>query len=183
MGWGKSITIEVSRGESTVDFEAIGRPSMLKIHGKSTKHLEGTLVVSGTSVTGSCAFDLESLDTGLSMRDDHMKHTYLETQKYPQASLKFTQLTLSADLSGIDLPFEGELTFHGVTKPVKGKAAFTPQANLIQIKAHFEIALDDFSIRQPTFSGITMAKIVKVDVSVKAPIQADLAAKPSADNR
>src|SRR5580700_8775905 len=78
-------TADFSQGKSHVEFEAIGRPSMLKIQGDSDQALQGSLQLEAGKITGQCSFTLESLTTGIAMRDDHMKHRYLETQKYPLA--------------------------------------------------------------------------------------------------
>jgi polyisoprenoid-binding protein YceI len=162
----KQANVDLSRGESSVTFVAIGRPSMLKIHGKSDKPLHGTLTIAGQKLSGKCSFDLESLTTGLSLRDDHMKHKYLETEKYPQASLSFTKAALSSDKA----PFEGSLTLHGVSKPIRGNASFSNQAGKMRIAAEFELDIAEYGISQPSFSGITMAKKVNVQVNVNAPI-------------
>lgn len=162
--------IDCARGDSNVSFEAIGRPSMLTIRGKSDKPLHGALSVDGRKVSGTCSFDMETLTTGMSLRDDHMKHKYLESQKYPQASLTITKLNLSGALSGDKLPFEGELELHGEKKSVQGTATFTPQGGSEEVALHWELQLGDYGISQPKFSGITIGKTVTVDVALTAPV-------------
>lgn len=163
-------TINCAGGESLVSFEAIGRPSMLTIRGKSDKPLHGALKIDGQKVSGSCSFDIETLSTGMAMRDDHMKHKYLESQKFPNANLTITKLALPAPLSGDKIPFEGELELHGEKQNIQGTASFTPQSDKEAVMLHYELQLGDYGISQPKFSGITIGKIITVDVSLTAPV-------------
>lgn len=56
-----------------------------------------------------------SIDTNWAERDKHLRSDeFLDVEKYPQATFKSTKYT--GDASGGTL--EGELTLHGVTKPI-----------------------------------------------------------------
>jgi polyisoprenoid-binding protein YceI len=164
----KAGDLAVTQGH--VDFEAVGRPSMLKITGQSDAGMQGTLQMVGGAITGKCAFTLETLSTGIGMRDDHMKHRYLETQKFPEATVAFTQFAVGAS-GGKAIPFQGELTLHGEKKPISGSADVDTAGGKLAIDARFEITLSDFGISQPSFSGITIAKIVKIHAVAIAPMK------------
>jgi polyisoprenoid-binding protein YceI len=170
-GSGYAATADLSAGQSHVEFEAIGRPSMLKIRGHGDHALKGNLQLSGGKLSGRCSFSLESLTTGIAMRDDHMKHRYLETAKYPTATLTFSRFAVSP-AGGENLPFEGELTLHGGKKKVSGTASVGTDGGQLRIDASFEMALGDYGIAQPSFSGITVAKTVKLHVVLSAPLKA-----------
>ena len=59
--------------------------------------------------------DTTSVDTKHAERDKHLRgEDFLDVEKYPKASFKSTKYT--GDASGGTL--EGELTLHGVTKPI-----------------------------------------------------------------
>lgn len=58
--------------------------------------------------------DVASVDTNYGERDKHLRDKYLDTSAYPQASFKSTKFTENGDKGTLD----GELTLHGVTKPV-----------------------------------------------------------------
>src|SRR4051812_34300287 len=90
---GNQWMVDLGAGSGTVEFNATGRPSALVINGKGAAP-KGKVAVNGTSVTGSANFDLTSLDTGINLRNDHMKNKYLEVSKYPQATLTIQKLTL-----------------------------------------------------------------------------------------
>lgn len=163
-------TYILSRGKSSVCFEAIGRPSFLKIRGTSDKTLEGQITSDGKKLSGQCSFDLESLTTGIDARDDHMKHKYLETRKFPKATLSFTKFEITNTHKCANVPFEGVLSLHGVDHGVKGEASVTFTEQALEIDAQLELKTDDFKIEQPSFAGITMASLVKVQVTLSAPL-------------
>lgn len=165
-----SSILDLSKGQSSVVFTAVGKPSMLKISGKSDKPIEGQLKFDGKSLSGIASFDLNSLSTGISLRDSHMKEKYLETTKYPKSTLTFSQVAVPPSLGVQDAPFKGTLLLHGIRKVVTGSLTITPGRESAEIKAKFAIQLDDFKISQASFSGITMAKEVNLQVSVSAPM-------------
>jgi polyisoprenoid-binding protein YceI len=66
-----------------------------------------------SSVTAT--IDLASIDTGLEMRDDHLRSAdYLDVEKYPTMSYRST----AARPTGEGWVIDGGLTLHGVTRPV-----------------------------------------------------------------
>jgi polyisoprenoid-binding protein YceI len=101
-----------------------------------------------------------------------MNKKYLETDRFPKATLKLTRLGLTAPLDdGADLkdvPFEGQLTLHGIEKPVKGTAKLRRAGDQLGLEATFELNTEDFGIATPKFAGITVANDVTVVVTSDA---------------
>lgn len=86
--------------------------------GKFTK-TSGTVVVDREAKTGSVdvTIDLASVSTGATDLDDHLKKAdFLEVDKNPTATYKGKLVKFK---DGAPTEVEGELTLHGVTKPVK----------------------------------------------------------------
>jgi hypothetical protein len=167
--------IDMDHGSGTVDFEAIGRPGALRIHGKGIAP-HGNLKISGSELTGNFLFDLSSLDTGMNLRNEHMKKKYLEVDKFPEAKLTITKLDLPKDFNidhcEIDkAKFEGNLLLHGVEKPIKGDSKISCKTNQVNFSAGFDIVVEDYGIAIPSFAGVTMAKDVKVSIAATAPVQ------------
>lgn len=161
-------------GAGSVEFTAIGRPSMLKIVGKGPGP-KGALSTTDTSATGTFVMNLSDLSTGISMRDRHMKEKYLETERYPTAEFKLTSLKLPKPLDGKDasysgVPFEGTFKLHGVEKPVTGTADVAVSGSQIKGTANFTVKVTDYKIAIPKFAGITMAEDVKVTVQGAGPL-------------
>jgi polyisoprenoid-binding protein YceI len=163
--------------EGVVEFHAVGRPSLLKIHGKSTS-VTGQFKIDGmNATTGNATFQLDTLDTGISMRDKHMKEKYLEVGKFPEAKLEVTSLTLPKEFlgdhySGDALPFKGKLTLHGVEKQVEGTTSVVRDGTSIQAKTDFKVNITDFGIEKPSFAGITVKEDVDVHVELKSSLKA-----------
>ncbi len=60
--------------------------------------------------------DISSISTGISMRDDHLKKPdFFDAEKYPKFSFKSNSFKKG---SGSNYVVTGDLTLHGVTKPV-----------------------------------------------------------------
>ena len=118
---------------------------------------------------GSLAVDLRTLDTGIGLRNEHLRETYLEVTKGPG----FDTATLSQiDLQGVspDAPegkgsFTGALTLHGVTKSVSGSLDVRQSGAALRVKAAFPVILTDYSIRQPRYLGVGVKDTVTVEVT------------------
>jgi polyisoprenoid-binding protein YceI len=160
---GKKFTAQPAAGE--VSFTAVGRPSLLKIVGKA-KGPEGAVLVDGGKLSGEFKFDLRGLETGISMRDTHMKDKYLEVGKYPEAVLKLKDVPYAEGATTV--PFTGSLLLHGVEKPISGTAKVEPDAAGAKVASDFEIKTTDFGIEIPKYMGITVTESVKVSVNLHA---------------
>ena len=167
-GWADDVTLDKSKGHT--DFHAVGRPGIIKIHGKG-EGPTGKILVKQSQVTGVIHFNLDSLDTENKTRNEHMKTKYLETGKFPEALLDIKEMALPKDFfaqktaTTKDVSFKGELTLHGVTKPVTGTMTINHQDNAFDGQGHFETKITYFGIPVPDFAGITVADDVTIDVA------------------
>lgn len=158
--------------EGSIEFQAKGHPSALHIVGKGSA-AKGEFTVRKNSVSGSATFDLSSLDTGIALRDQHMKEKYLQVDKYPTAKLTITNMNLpngsgSGKISADNVSFQGTLQLHGVDKPVSGIAKIDGDSQQLKIAANFGIKMSDYGIEVPSFAGITIDDAVDVSVAGKA---------------
>ncbi|KYG70703.1 YceI family protein [Bdellovibrio bacteriovorus] len=153
--------------QGSVQFEAIGKPSMMKIKGQA-QGPSGILTLADSKVQGEMNFALETLDTGIDLRNEHMKEKYLEVKKYPQAKLIIKDLSLPSSWNPQnaklqDHPFKGLLHLHGVEKEVEGTLSISEK---LKTEARFEIKISDFKIDIPSYLGIKVADVVKVQVLI-----------------
>ena len=169
-----------SSGE--VNFDAIGNPKKLLIHGKSTE-LQGHFQIDKNMLSGVAVFDLSSLETGMALRDRHMKEKYLEVEKFKTATLILNPLDLGGstfkDLQ--DVKFSGKLNLHGVQNPVEGVAKIkmhVDSGNLsltnmssMSVDADFSVNTNDYKISTPSFAGLTVAEEVKIKVKFEAKLE------------
>lgn len=160
-------TLKAEKTKGQVVFEAIGKPSFLKIKGQG-EGPEGEITIKDT-VTGTFKFKMATLDTGISLRNEHMKNKYLEVEKFPSAELKIEEVTKfnPAAPEAKGLPFKGTLTIHGVAKPISGTVDVEKKAAGYKVAANFETKLTDYAIAIPSYAGITVADSVKVSVQTE----------------
>ena len=98
-------------------FEADHFGGMSVWRGKFNK-TSGTVMLDREGKTGTVdvSIDLASVDTGLDKLNDHLKSAeFFEVTKFPTATYKGT---LAGFKDGAPTEVKGELTLHGVTKPV-----------------------------------------------------------------
>ena len=137
-----------------------------------TAALSGSVTASpggSPAFDGSLVVDLRTLDSGIDLRNEHLRTTYLEVDRGPD----YNKATVSAiDLKGLnrDAPdgkgsFTGSLTLHGTTKAVSGAVDVRRAGAGLQVKASFPVNLSDFSIREPRYLGIGVKNTVQVQVT------------------
>lgn len=152
---------------SRVNFQAVGRPSLLKIKGEGAT-VRGSLTISDGIAQGRFEVSLDQFKTGIDLRDEHMKDTYLKTKEHPTTVLDIQSLALPPNWKpGMNLEersFEGELTLKGTTKKVVGKVRASGED--LKTTAEITISLNDFNIGVPKYMGITVADQVTIQVEI-----------------
>jgi polyisoprenoid-binding protein YceI len=82
--------------------------------------VHGTIVIDGDDLTTAevdVTIDATLLDSGLAMRDDHLKNAdFLDVEKFPTISFKSTKLE---QIGENDYVMYGDLTVRGITKNVR----------------------------------------------------------------
>lgn len=169
----EKLIIPLDKTTGSIGFTAIGKPSALKIKGFGEKAV-GIIEIKDSKLQGFATFKLDTLDTGIKLRNNHMKNKYLETNKYPEAKFIFTNADMPddvyADNANIEnLPFEGKLFLHGIENKIFGTANIEKEGDKISFIADFDLKISDFGIKEPKFAGITMAENINVRVQFKGP--------------
>jgi polyisoprenoid-binding protein YceI len=136
------------------------------------------------SVRAAFEVDLASLDTGIGMRDEHMREQYLETAKYPKAVFELTGIDKTdtkalVDGSISEVTARGNFTVHGVTReiaiPITLKYMKQSEqtqtrlpGDLLQITAEFDILLTDYNIKRPQFVILKLDDKQKINIDLFA---------------
>lgn len=112
----QTATWKVDPAHSEVDF-SIKHLALSNVHGRFGK-IDATIVYDDKDITKSsvnATIDVTGVDTGVSPRDNDLKSDhYFDIAKY--ASATFTSTSVAKGGSGLQI--SGNLTLHGVTKPV-----------------------------------------------------------------
>ncbi len=155
-------TMDLEKSKAQVSFLTTANPGGIKIKGVAEnapekKSIKGKYQIEGDSISGNLELALKDLDTGITMRNEHMTGKYLETEKYPVALLEIPKTPFKENT---ETPFKGTLSLHGQKKPVEGKLI----AKNSGLNLDFFVKLSDHNIEVPKFMGITM----KEDIHVQA---------------
>ena len=115
-------------------------------------------------VRGEVVVDLGTLETGIGLRDRHLREKYLEVQRGPDFTMARLQEIQIAALGG-STTFRGVLALHGERKAVNGSATITPHADGYRVEATFPVRVSDFQIPDPTYLGVGVKDEVQVRVN------------------
>jgi polyisoprenoid-binding protein YceI len=109
-------TWNIDPAHSEVDF-TIKHMSLSNVHGHFG-NLKGAITLNEADITKSTVsvtIDIATIDTGVSMRDNDLKSpNYFDVAQFPTATFNSNSVSGSAG----HLTVTGNLTLHGVTKPV-----------------------------------------------------------------
>jgi polyisoprenoid-binding protein YceI len=140
-----------------------------------TSALTGTLTASAgrpSAFEGSLSLDLRTVDTGIDLRNDHLREKYLEVDKgagYDQAVLSDVVLQgLNVDAPAGKGSFTGSLTLHGVKKTVTGPVEIRQAGTGWRVRASFPVNLPDYNIDKPRYLGVGVKDTVQVLVTFTA---------------
>lgn len=120
--------------------------------------------------------DLASIDTGIALRNEHMRDNFLQTAKFPEAVFKVSKVTgdHEAFLQGkpVSVVADGSVTIHGVTLEQEVPVTVTlkrkgSKSSLI-FTGKFPVRLEDYKIQRPEVVFQKLADTVFVTVSATA---------------
>ncbi len=141
----------------------------------TSSSLSGTLTVAQAApalLGGEISMDLATIDTGIGLRNQHLRENYLEVAKgkgFDRAVLSEIQLK---DANGEAFEgrtaFTGTLLLHGVKHPIEGKAEVRRDGVGRRVRAEFPLALTDFGITPPLYLGVGVANRLLVKVQLTA---------------
>ena len=110
--------------------------------------------------------NLSKLDTGIPLRNKHLRENYLKTGEFPNAVLKISELKdLDKQLkgtAGAESKFEAILTIKNVDKPIVN-GSYRLKGGKEGI-ANFQMDLIDYGIERPSFMGVRVVESVLIKV-------------------
>jgi polyisoprenoid-binding protein YceI len=139
-----------------------------------TTALAGSLSVdsSSTTLAGELSVDLAKLDTGISLRNEHMRNNYLEVGKgagFDKAVVSSVDVgSLAGGVTDGARPFSAQLRLHGVVQPIKGRATLSRRGGGVRVDAYFPVRLSDYGIPDPRYLGVGVGQEVHVRVTFLA---------------
>ena len=160
---------------STVGFES--KAPLESFHGE-TRVVGGRIRADLDHLAGDVEVtvdvDLATLDTGIGLRNRHMRENHLETDRYPQAVFRGARI-LTAEPAALapggasEVVVAGELDLHGVVKPLTCRADLSlSRDGVLTIVADFPVRLSDHAIPRPGFLTMKLADEQRISLRLEA---------------
>jgi len=135
----------------------------------------GSLHGSGSgpsSLDGDLTVDLTTLDTGIGLRNDHLRGEYLEVGRgegFDKAVLSEIHLAEvdSASFQG-RTTFTGTFLVHGTKHTIVGRAEIRREGTSVRVDATFPLTIADYGIPKPQYLGVGVKEQVEVRASLVA---------------
>ncbi|MGE5352262.1 MAG: YceI family protein [Ignavibacteriales bacterium] len=110
--------------------------------------------------------DLRTLDTGIGLRNRHMREDFLETDKYPMTNFKGKLVKADKLPDGkLNVTAEGNMFIHGVTKPITIKGTLAPsEGGGYRVQSNFEVKLTDYNIPIPQLMFLKISEVMKLNL-------------------
>lgn len=177
-------SVDDPKGRDSVSFTS-DAPIEL-IVGKTNK-IKGSVTVDDSFDLGKAPVqaqfdvDLASIDTGIALRNEHMRDNFLETGKYPKATFKVKSIAANPqilkDKQKVTVKAEGDFSLHGITVAKNVPVDVTyfhncsstqskfENCDLLQIKSTFSVPFKDHKIKRPEIVFQKLADTVIVTVA------------------
>ncbi len=163
-------TLELDPAKTLVEFRLPG--ALHATHGKF-KLAHGTISADLTTgeASGSIVVDARSGDTGIGARDNDMRESVLEAQKYPEIVFTPRHAIGKLEKDGqFQAKLDGVLTIHGaghqIVTDVRGRLA----GNSLTAACHFSVPYVDWGMKDPSLFFLTVAKTVDIDIATSGDV-------------
>jgi len=153
------------------------RATLETFEGK-TRQVSGSLSLDpanlGDSITVHLEVDLASLDTGIPLRNKHMRENHLDTSKYPKAVFDGARILEASSRAleptkALKVRIAGRFDLHGVSREIEVPVEVVRAADgTLRVTTRFDVALADYRIDRPGFLMLKLEEIQHVTVQVTA---------------
>jgi polyisoprenoid-binding protein YceI len=164
---------------STNEVSFTSKAAIVKFVGRTGK-LEGEARLDPADISkasGKVIVDLASLDTGIGLRNDHMRGA-LEVEKYPKAVFSFNAIKVPGNKLVADKPVKGtatgEMTIHGKARTITVPVELTllPQqdpnyraGDWVHVASSFKLKVTDYGVQLPKgVFGLKVAEEMEIAI-------------------
>lgn len=145
--------------------EFVSSAPLLEFKGKSN-HLTGMIDLDENLI--DFYVDLTTIDTGINLRNRHMRDSYLETDEFPFAEFTGSLNELyDFDRSGKqNVTATGVFIIHGVEQDMEISGTLEETNDGMKLDASWTVLLDDHNIRKPRIVFYELADEQVVNISI-----------------
>ena len=118
--------------------------------------------------------DLASLDTGISLRNKHMRENHLETDTYPKVVFEGARILKASSRSlepgkVVHTRISGRFDLHGVKRTIEVPVDVTQAKDgSLNVTAKFDVPLADYNIDRPSFLLLKLNETQHITLTVTA---------------
>ena len=148
----------------------------------STHDVNGSITLDpafpGSGFTIEVRVGLASIDTGIALRNRHMRENHLHTDRFPLATFRGDSVAgagdaLLEDHAPHDITVVGELEVHGVKRPVSVVLTLRLDPDgVLHISCEFPVSLSEYDIPRPRFLFAKLGEVQQVFADLAATIPA-----------
>lgn len=171
---GATYAIRTDDERNLVKFES--KAPMESFEG-TTHTVSGTMTIDPSNPTVGFHLevdvDLASLDTGISLRNRHMRENHLETDEFPLATFRSEKIVEGGGDALVPgttrtVLTEGTLDLHGVPRTVRIPLELAWNGGEFTIESRFAVTLADHEISRPGFLMMKLSETQTVVVHLVA---------------
>jgi len=139
-----------------------------------TSRIDGFLFLDGAGLGGETDLtrsefyfevDLASLDTGIGLRNRHMRDHYLETDRFPFSTFTGRVIALDRDPSGgFRAVASGTLEIHGAERRREIECTALPTGEDLRVRCGFAVLLSDHDIPIPKLMFMKIDEVMELDL-------------------
>jgi polyisoprenoid-binding protein YceI len=125
-----------------------------------SNQITGSMTIEGTAVTaGEFTVDVATIESDEDRRDSQFRGRIMEVDRFPDATFVLTQPidfgTVPAAGQQVTATANGELTLHGVTRPVTFGVTAEAGDGRLGVLGNIPVLFADYEIDNPSTSGVT----------------------------
>ncbi len=139
-----------------------------------THRIDGFLFLSGEGLGGETDLatsefffevDLASLDTGIGLRNRHMRNNYLETEEFPFTSFAGRVTSLEGDGPGsYRIVTRGTLAIHGIEREREIQCTAVSREARLRVRCAFQVTLSDHDVPIPKLMFMKIDEVMELDL-------------------
>jgi polyisoprenoid-binding protein YceI len=109
--------------------------------------------------------ELAGLDTGIGLRNRHMRDRYLDVEAFPHATFRGTAQRVERLSPGeYRILARGTMAIHGVERPLTPECAVGQVESRMRVRCEFVIGLADFDIEIPKLMFMKISEEVRIEL-------------------
>jgi polyisoprenoid-binding protein YceI len=165
---GKLAVLDLDPARTTITYSLDGWPH----HTKGTFKLKrGVIEIDPSTgkMTGTITVDAASGDSGHSIRDEEMKSSVLEVDRFPEISFAPRQVLSHGDpQKAFPVKVAGLMLLHGAQHALTIDATVERDGNDVTIHSDFVVPFVEWGLRDPSILMFKVAKSVDIDFETSA---------------